>query len=150
MSALDIDYITSNIQKILDKTHHNEHKRKINTSKSDRLTFACPICGDSHKDNKMKRGHLFFNNLYYKCYNEDCRSNFTKLCRDFNVNIDASKKMDIINYIDLAFHKYAKRSDDWIIDNLDMYIKMEGLVEWFEDGHVPVDSLKPFRKGIMV
>lgn len=150
MSALDIDYITSNIQKILDKTHHNEHKRKINTSKSDRITFACPICGDSHKDNKMKRGHLFFNNLYYKCYNEDCRSNFTKLCKDFNVNIDASKKMDIINYIDLAFHKYAKRSDDWIIDNLDMYIKMEDLVEWFEDGHGPVHSFKPVTKGSRV
>lgn len=150
MATLDINYIIGNIQKILDKTHTNEHKRKINTSKSDRITFACPICGDSHNDNKMKRGHLFFNNLYYKCYNEDCRSNFTKLCKDFSVGIDHNIKMDIINYIDLAFHKYAKINDDWIIDNLDMYIKYDDLVNWFDDGHGPVHSFKPVVKGSKV
>lgn len=150
MAELDINYITNNIQKILDKVHSNESKRRINTSKSDRITFACPMCGDSHKDNKMKRGHLFFNNLYYKCYNEDCRSNFTKLCKEFSVNIDSKIKMDIINYIDLAFHKYAKRNDDWIIDNLDMYIKLDDLKEWFEDGHGPAHSFKAVEKGSKV
>lgn len=149
MAELDLDYIIDNVQKILDKTHTNEHKRKIKT-KSDRITFACPICGDSAKDSRMKRGHLFFNNLYYRCFNEGCRSNFTKLCKDYNVHIDSHKKMDIINYIDLAFHKYAKRNDDWIIDNLDMYIKFDDLVDWFESGDGPVHSFKPVQKGSKV
>lgn len=147
MADLDIDYIVHNIQKILDKTHSNEHKRKINTSKSDRITFACPICGDSHKDMHKKRGHLFFNNLYYRCYNEGCRSNFTKLCKDYNVHIDNNKKMEIINYIDLAFHKYAKRNDDWLIDNLDKFIKLDDLIKWFNDGEGPLHSFGPIKKG---
>ena len=147
---LDVNYIINNIQKILNKTHNHDAKKIINTRKHDRITFACPICGDSHKDPYKKRGHLFFNNLYYKCYNEDCRSNFTKLCKTYNVNIDNNKKMEFIKYIDMNFHKYAKRNDDWILDNVNLKIPLDKLQEWFDNGEGPAHSFKPVQFGSAV
>ena len=67
-SALDVDYLKNAISSILAKVHTHPKKLQINDRKHDRLSFACPICGDSHKDPSKKRGHLFFNNLYYSNY----------------------------------------------------------------------------------
>ena len=61
--TLDIDYLKNNIQTILDKVHTHPQKRIIKV-KHDRISFACPICGDSGKDPYQKRGHLFLNNLH--------------------------------------------------------------------------------------
>lgn len=141
MAELDIDYIKYNIQEILLKNHKNPVKHKIIT-RSDRLSFACPICGDSNKNPYLKRGHLFFNNLYYKCYNEDCRSNFTKLCKTNNIIIDPTKRMEIINYIDLNFHTFNKSNDDWMVKNLDLLINFEHLQEWFDSGEGPLINFK--------
>lgn len=146
-TALDKDYIVYQIQQVLNKVHANERKRKINL-KHDRLTFACPICGDSHKDMSQKRGHLFFNNLYYKCYNEDCRSNFTKLCKLYDVQIDPSKKLELINYIDLNFHKSS--SDEWLNGSLDKLIKWDDFINWFEEGNGPLKGFKPVTFGSKV
>ncbi len=149
MSVLDKDYLVSKIQDILDKTHVNASKRKINV-KHDRISFACPICGDSHKDNHQKRGHLFLNNLYYKCYNEDCYSTFTKLCKDYDVPIDSTRRMELINYIDTQFHKYKKDDDDWVTGNLDKLIDMSDFQKWFDDGHGPLRAFRPVTKGSKV
>lgn len=137
---LDIDYIKSKIQDVLIKVHKNPHKHKI-TTKHDRLTFACPICGDSQKNMHQKRGHLFFNNLYFKCYNEDCRSNFTKLCKSNNIHIDADKRMQLINYIDLNFHKIEK--DDYALTKLDKLISFEDFEKWMQNNVLFEDFQRP-------
>ena len=80
-NEIDIEWIASNIQEILNKCHKNQQKLIIK-KKIDRLTFACPICGDSHKNNTLKRGHLFFKDLNYKCFNDGCFStllNYVKI-----------------------------------------------------------------------
>lgn len=150
MSALDKNYLLIQLQSILDKVHIHPAKRKINANKHDRISFACPICGDSHKDVNQKRGHLFLNNLYYKCYNEDCRSTFTKLCKDFNIAIDPNKKFELINYIDTQFHKYKKEDDDWIIGNLDKLINYDDFINWYKDGYGPLKNFKPVEFGSKV
>lgn len=38
----------------------------------DKLNFACPYCGDSAHDPKKKRGNLYPNRGFYKCYNDGC------------------------------------------------------------------------------
>ena len=63
--TFDSNWIKNSIQLILNKVHSNSNKLEIKES-HDRWKFACPICGDSHKDTSQKRGHLFKNNLYYK------------------------------------------------------------------------------------
>jgi len=142
-NTIDKDYLVNNIQLILNKVHTHPQKLKISTGKHDRISFACPICGDSHKDPSQKRGHLFLNNLYYKCYNEDCRSTFTKLCKDFNVKIDAEMRMELINYIDTQFHLYKKEDNEWFTSNFEKLINFNDLKEWFDSGKGPI---KNFRK----
>ena len=62
---LDKDYIKSLVQKILNK-EHAEPQKKIIKEFSDRFNFACPICGDSHKNVNAKRGNLYFNTMHYE------------------------------------------------------------------------------------
>jgi hypothetical protein len=38
----------------------------------DRISFACPFCGDSARDTRKKRGNIFFNSFNYHCFNGDC------------------------------------------------------------------------------
>ena len=38
----------------------------------DKLNFACPYCGDSAHDSKKKRGNLYPERGFYKCYNDGC------------------------------------------------------------------------------
>lgn len=146
MTSLDIEYLKNNIQLILNKTHSNPQKLKI-VQKHDRLSFACPICGDSHKDNYQKRGHLFFNNLYYKCYNEDCKSTFTKLCKTYDIQLDPNKKLELINYIDTNFSKYQQNNDDIITTKLDKLIPFKDLTDWFDSGKGPLKAFKPVQYG---
>jgi len=150
LESINKEFLVTSIQSILDKVHTNPEKRKINYKKIDRISFACPICGDSSKDSHQKRGHLFLNNLYYKCYNEDCRSTFTKLCKDYNVHIDPNMKMEIINYIDTQFNLYHKADNDWFISNFDKLISMDDLENWFKSGKGPLKNFKKVEFGSSV
>lgn len=150
MNKLDIAYLKSNIQLILAKVHTNPNKLKINDRKHDRLSFACPICGDSHSDSKQKRGHLFFNNLFYKCYNENCKSTFTKLCSDFDIQLDPNKKLELINYIDLNFHNQKQDDDDFLVGNLDKLINIKDLQTMFDEGRGGLKGVKPVEFGSAV
>ena len=51
---MDKVYVKSILQKVLDKEFSNQKKRKV-VDYNDRLNFACPYCGDSHKNNHAKR-----------------------------------------------------------------------------------------------
>jgi len=145
---LDIDFIASSIQTILQKTHSNKQKWTIK-KKHDRLSFACPICGDSHKDVSQKRGHLFLNNLYYKCYNEDCRSTFTKLCKDYSVQLDPTKKLAVINWVDNnSQQSWSKKDDDTILMNTyDKLLTIDQIQNWFNSGQAPLKGFMPVNVG---
>jgi hypothetical protein len=145
-NGIDITWIKYNIQLILDKTHTHPTKRIIK-QKHDRLSFACPICGDSHKDNSAKRGHLFLNNLYYNIYNEDCRSNFTKLCKLYDVQLDVDKKLALINWVDTNTKLYSKSQDDILFNQFDKAISLNDLKEWFESGLGPLKGFQQIKWG---
>lgn len=147
--TLDVAYLKNNIQSILDRVHPKTAKRVIK-EKHDRLSFACPICGDSSSDNTVKRGHLFLNNLFYKCYNEDCRSTFTKLCKTYDIQLDPNKKLELINYIDTNFHRYKQAEDDWMINKFDKLIKFDDLQTWFDSGDGPLKGFKQVKFGSKV
>lgn len=140
--VFDSNWIKSSIQLILNKVHNNSNKLEIKES-HDRWKFACPICGDSHKDTSQKRGHLFKNNLYYKCYNEDCRSTFTKLCSTYDIQLDPDKKLDLINWVSNNTVLYNKKNDDILFSNFDKAIPFNDLIEWFESGLGPLKYFKP-------
>jgi hypothetical protein len=124
---LDKDYIKSLVQKILNK-EHAEPQKKIIKEFSDRFNFACPICGDSHKNVNAKRGNLYFNTMHYVCFNEKCGRSFLKLLKTFNVELDLQKKMDIYNYIDNNVH-WDKKDDSFVAQRLDKLIDIDNLTE---------------------
>jgi hypothetical protein len=149
MAELDINYLAGKLQLILDKTHSHSQKRVLKV-KHDRISMACPICGDSGRDSSQKRGHLFLNNLYYKCYNEDCKSTFTRLCKDYDIQIDPGKKLELVNYIDTHFHMFKQNEDEYIVDRLSKMIELQDLQRWFDSGKGPLRAFKPVQFGSQV
>jgi len=101
---LDKDFrekIKSCVQNILDTSFGSGPKTSIKDMHG-RLTFACPYCGDSEKDNKKKRGNLFWNTLMYHCYNYGCNIHrpLHMLLKEHNaVNINTDERLAIMDYI---------------------------------------------------
>ena len=142
---IDKNYIANVMQNIVDKCHSNSYKRIIKIE-PDRIRIACPICGDSSKDMSQKRGHLYFKNLFYVCYNEGCRATFTSLCKKFETDIDFKQKLNIIKYVENISHKLDEMTDEYIMSNLSKLITMEDLEEYFEN-HEHIHSFKPLQKN---
>jgi hypothetical protein len=150
-AKLDVDYIESIIQKILDKAHTEPEKRFIKrypTSQNPtKLNFACPICNDSHTKMSMKRGHLHLKNLYYVCYNERETDSmfFTKFCKHFGVEIDIDKKIEIYNYLDNTW-SYSKK-EDFALKNLDKLLDIEDFFKYINDHPTYLLNITPIQKG---
>ena len=64
--------VTNAVQQILLESFNAGGKTQIRDMRG-RLTFACPYCGDSSKDEHKKRGNLFWDSLKYHCYNDGCK-----------------------------------------------------------------------------
>jgi len=148
---INIDFIESKIQHILNKEFINiEQKKRIKrfptNSNPERLNFACPICGDSEKFAHKKRGNLYTKNLMYKCFNCDTYISFTKLCDTFNEQIDMNKRIEIYNYIDS--NTIYTKSDDYLNDNLDKLINIKDWIEFYNTNKLSyLIDIKPIQKG---
>lgn len=72
-------------------------KQKARTYK-DRVSIACPYCGDSMKFPHKKRGNFILEGKhqnYYKCFNCDTFKRTDKFFSDFNAQLD----LNVIDYI---------------------------------------------------
>ena len=116
---MDKVYIKQLVQNILSKEFSNQHKRRI-VEYPDRLNMACPYCGDSSKSVHKKRGNLYFNKLFYICFNCDKKTSFDRLAKDFNESIDPEKKLEIIQYLDsvVDYSDYETDFGDFKVDDL--------------------------------
>ena len=75
----------------------NTGKQRIRPYK-DRISFACPYCGDSMKSNHKKRGNFILEGKFanfFKCHNCDEFKRIDQFFTDYKTNLDLS----IINYI---------------------------------------------------
>ena len=111
---MDKEYIKSLVQEIIDKEFSDPARRKI-IDFNNRLNFCAPCCGDSHKNKHAKRGNLYFDKLLYVCFNCGTKSSLDHICKDFNVRIDPSKKMELIEHMNsnVTYNDY----EDSILDN---------------------------------
>jgi hypothetical protein len=67
--------LTSFIETVLRKRFHDiPEKQKIGEWSSRKLSFACPICGDSNTKVSKKRGNIYLDTKAYKCFNDGCMS----------------------------------------------------------------------------
>lgn len=146
-NQLDIGYIKTLIQNILNESHSVEQKKEIREY-SDSLKFACPICGDSERYMDKKRGTLYFKNMMFICYNNySCNRTFTKLLNTFGQKMELDKKLEIYDYIENNVHKYS--SDDTAIKSLDKLYSIDELLEVYgkTDISKKLTMLSPIRKG---
>lgn len=140
---MDKVYIKNILQKILDKEFANVQKRRVNDY-SDRLNFACPFCGDSHRNNHAKRGNLYFNRLVFICFNCDKKTTFDRMCKEFNEQIDPDKKLEMIEHLDsiMTYNDYQSEFVDAKFDNL---IDLGDLEKSIELNLTPFSDFKPIQ-----
>lgn len=147
---LDINYIVDVIQQILNKAHTIDEKKRINVNlngSKPEISFACPQCGDSASRPNLKRNHLYINNLYSKCYNdESCSCSFTTLAKRFGIEIDPSKKMEIYDHIDNNF-KFQPKKDDYSNLMMNKLIPIEDYINFCNSGKSKLYDVKPIEKG---
>lgn len=65
---------------------------------NNRITFSCPICGDSHSDAKKARGNIYEykNTLLYGCYNCGAAMSFDSFLRQINEPLYKEYKLEIL------------------------------------------------------
>jgi len=70
--------ITESVRRIL-AAQFTDTAKRVPRPHGDRLAFACPFCGDSHKDRNKKRGNIFTDSYNYHCFNGDCNTHVSLL-----------------------------------------------------------------------
>lgn len=146
---LDVAYIKGLVEAVLCKTFPAGSEKRRVLVKERGIEMACPICGDSAKNPRAKRGFLFFGSLFFKCLNEECRSSLTGLCRDRDVQLDPDKKMAIFQYLDqqVASGAFTRSTgDEFIVDSLDKLLSMEELTDYFERRGGFLEAFRPVGK----
>jgi len=146
---MDKEYIKSLVQEIIDKEFSDPIRRKI-IDFNNRLNFCAPCCGDSHKNKHAKRGNLYFDKLLYVCFNCGTKSSLDHICKDFNVRIDPSKKMELIEHMNanVTYNDY----EDSILDNgLKYLLDLEEVIESINSNfELSLKDVTPIKKNSIV
>tara|TARA_Y100000361_G_C11157110_1_gene344851 strand:- start:303 stop:1382 length:1080 start_codon:yes stop_codon:yes gene_type:complete len=95
------------LKKIVVQEHSNSNKQMIKDMHG-RLSCACPYCGDSTRDDTLKRGNLYWDTLQYHCFNCDYHTDVYGLLKDHKIRM--SDNMDTIGIIE--YIKNNKTSAD--------------------------------------
>jgi hypothetical protein len=140
---MDKIYIRDILQKVLNKEFSNSYKRKINDY-NDRYNFACPYCGDSHKNNHAKRGNLYLNRLIYICFNCDKKTTIDRICKDFNEQIDPDKKLEMIEHLNSVM-TYSDFEGDFVDAKFEDLIDLSELERVFSQDLTPISDFKPIQ-----
>lgn len=97
------------ISEILINRFPNDEIKKNNIHVGQKsYNFPCPYCGDSKKDPKKKRGHIYHKTKTFKCWNDGC-GRFVVM-RDFVRHWTETYSIDISNMefdFDQVFEPYS-------------------------------------------
>lgn len=137
--------LVSLLQPILEKRFPgNIGKQQIRVYR-DRISFACPFCGDSMKSDYKKRGNFILTGKFanfFKCHNCSEFKRIDKFFSDFKINLE----LDVINYIAQGIENFSTYADvkydmSLFLDmnviekyaiNRQEFLKSFGLVEVFD------------------
>ena len=140
---MDKVYITGLIQNILNKEFSDPARKKI-VVYNDRLNFCAPCCGDSAKNKYAKRGNVYFDKLFYICFNCDRKTTLDKLCKDFNEQLDPDKKLEMIEHLNsvMTYSDYESNVSDAKFENL---IDLTDLEKVFSMNITQISDFKPIQ-----
>jgi hypothetical protein len=140
---MDKVYINGIINRVLSKEFSNIQKRKT-VDYNDRVNFACPYCGDSHKNVHAKRGNFYYNRLIYICFNCDKKTTFDRFCKDFNEQLDPDKKLEMIEHLNSVM-TYSDYEGDFVDARFENLIDMSELERVFSQDLTPISDFKPIQ-----
>jgi hypothetical protein len=139
---MDKNYIKSVTQLILNKEFSSIHRKKF-IEYEDRINICCPYCGDGKSEYK-KRGNLYFNRLFYICFNCDKKTTFDKFCKDFNEQIDPDKKLEMIEHLNSVM-TYSDFEGDFVDAKFEDLIDLSELERVFSQDLTPISDFKPIQ-----
>jgi len=96
----------------------------------DRISFACPICGDSMKSNYKKRGNFILRGKYahfFKCHNCGEAKRIDQFFTDYKINLDLS----VINYIAKGIEDFSSHSN--IKYDMSLFLDMDAIDKYAID-----------------
>ena len=140
---MDKLYINGLVQSVLNKEFSNQQKRRA-IPYDDRVNFACPYCGDSHRNNHAKRGNLYYNRLIYICFNCDKKTTLDRFCKDFNEVLDPDKKLEMIEHLNSVM-TYSDFEGDFVDAKFDDLIDLSELERVFSQDITPISDFKPIQ-----
>jgi hypothetical protein len=120
--------IIDKIIRVLHINHTHSEKKQILEGR-DRLNFACPYCGDSTSSARKKRGNLYWNDLFFHCYNCSTHVSLDTFLKDYDQNFEGDDRIDVLNFI-----KENKKSISYG-ESLDFYLfdKVKELALTFDE-----------------
>ena len=137
---MDKSYIVDITQQILNKEHKYSIQRKI-YDYNNRINFACPYCGDSSTDKHKKRGNIYFDKLMFVCFNCGKKVTFDKMCKDFTIQLDPGKKLEMIEFLSQSI-TFTDYENDFMDTEFDKLINMEDLDRVFNDGSTCITDFR--------
>lgn len=140
---MDILYVKQLVQMILEKTFKDPNRREINDY-DDRFNFCCPVCLDSTKTAHKKRGNIYFNTLLFTCFRCNAKLSLDKLCKENAIQMDPTKKLEMIEHIKNTLEHTDCKSDMNDVDFSEL-INLEDLTRVLTTGNTITD-FKPIVK----
>lgn len=130
--------IVNNLKPILSEVFSNCVPKQQIQMHHDRISIACPYCGDSTKNFYAKRGNFILGGKhagFYKCHNCSIYMRIDNFFKDFKVSL----KLDAINYLSSVANKYDRTSMEkydmsYLLDmgSIEKYaIDREDFKKWF-------------------
>jgi len=120
LNEIKRNQISSKVSSILGQNFNGE-KAQLRVFR-DRLNFACPYCGDSHENQHKKRGNLYFNNLFFHCFNCSKHVNLVSFFKDHNQSVNSTD--DLSFYLDyIRENQVIKVTKDYLEVNVFSHLR---------------------------
>lgn len=91
ITSEDLNKKIKNLLENVLKHRFDSYQKRVIDDRNSRLNFACPYCGDSHSNLWRKRGNLYLNPYYYKCYNCGKYAGLDSFFKDFECNLNQNE-----------------------------------------------------------
>lgn len=116
-NIISIDDFINNIKPIIEdilkeRFPYDKYRQNVKIHGKNRISFACPFCGDSHNDSHKKRGNIILSpgayQYKYKCFNCDAYMNIDTFLKKYNKNIS----LNIIDFINQQKNSFISTKKD--------------------------------------
>lgn len=131
------------------KRKFSQNERHEMILHSDRVNFACPICGDSASATSKKRGNIYFKTMTYHCYNCGYHTDVPKFLKRFDEELNGDDFVKVFEIVKANQLKGGNYADIEVFEYLNKYaITKDELCDIF--GCHPVterSAIYPYLKG---